>query len=314
MSLVPYIPGRLFGCMYAYTHHLPSPLACTCSFLPCTQEFSRWSSYSFVFSPVQPRDVLRVTNGFIADWMPSGYRDVNINLVVNGHLCEIQLQLRQFYALKDNQHDVYVWARELNVTRKMEHRHILENQSREVSTEMIRLAEEDWGGTSRCLFDLRIEAAQYDQVEEGCRKVFRLERWRGALLYSVHEIAVQLTYLHTRLSICQATPVINALLRYSSLGGCVDTIRSPCRAGVVSFPCRSVLYLCIISFLHKSNPVQLYATLKHDTSSAGSPQFKLRGYVLLRVLAPLEHPKFMTRLPRYRNSVRRVPFVASVRS
>ncbi|CAN0565103.1 unnamed protein product [Ectocarpus sp. 12 AP-2014] len=52
----------------------------------------------------------------------------------------------------------------------MEAHHLLENQSREFTMEMIRLAEEDWGGTGSCLFDLRIEAAQYDQAEEDRRK------------------------------------------------------------------------------------------------------------------------------------------------
>ncbi|CAN0533418.1 unnamed protein product, partial [Ectocarpus sp. 12 AP-2014] len=63
--------------------------------------------------------VLRVKNGFNSDWMPSGYRDVKLNPVVNEHLCEIQLHLRKFFALKGGQHAVYEWARELNVTTDM---------------------------------------------------------------------------------------------------------------------------------------------------------------------------------------------------
>ncbi|CAM9911915.1 unnamed protein product, partial [Ectocarpus sp. 8 AP-2014] len=61
-------------------------------------------------------DVLRVANGFNSDWMPSGYRDVKVNPVVNEHLCEIQLHLREFFTLKGDQHAVYEWARDLKVT------------------------------------------------------------------------------------------------------------------------------------------------------------------------------------------------------
>ncbi|CAM9418900.1 unnamed protein product, partial [Ectocarpus sp. 4 AP-2014] len=60
---------------------------------------------------LEPQDVLRVKNGFISDWMPSGYRDVKVNPIVNGHLCEIQLHLHGFIVLKSGQHAVYEWAR-----------------------------------------------------------------------------------------------------------------------------------------------------------------------------------------------------------
>ncbi|CAN0422315.1 unnamed protein product, partial [Laminaria digitata] len=85
--------------------------------------------------PVQPQDVLRVTNGFNSDWMPSGYRDVKVNPIVNKHLCEIQLHLRAFLSLKAGQHAVYEWARELNVSVRMEAGYLFKNLSSEITKE-----------------------------------------------------------------------------------------------------------------------------------------------------------------------------------
>ncbi|CAN0314813.1 unnamed protein product [Ectocarpus sp. 6 AP-2014] len=152
-------------------------------------------AFSGILGRLQPHEVRRVTNGFKSDWMPSGYRDVKVNPVVNEHVCEIQLQLRQFYELKHDQHAVYEWARELNVTAKMEAEQLFENLSREVTEEMIRLAEGNWRGTGYCLVDLLTMAGQYAKAEEGSRKslseaedAFRCiedrdsKEWREALL------------------------------------------------------------------------------------------------------------------------------------
>ncbi|CAN0022415.1 unnamed protein product, partial [Laminaria digitata] len=87
--------------------------------------------------PVQPQDVLRVTNGFKSDWMPRGCRDVTVNTIVNKHLCEIQLHLRAFLSLNAGQHAVYEWARELNVSVHMEAGHLFKNLSSEITKEMI---------------------------------------------------------------------------------------------------------------------------------------------------------------------------------
>ncbi|CAN0348419.1 unnamed protein product [Pylaiella littoralis] len=113
------------------------------------------------------QDVLRVANGFDSDWMPSGYRDVKVNPVVNEHLCEVQLHLREFFTLKDGQHAVYEWARELNVTTEMRAEDLFKNLSPEVTKEMIHLAGEDWGGTGYCLPDLQLADGQYDLAEKG---------------------------------------------------------------------------------------------------------------------------------------------------
>ncbi|CAN0418481.1 unnamed protein product [Ectocarpus sp. 12 AP-2014] len=103
--------------------------------------------------------------------MPSGYRDVKLNPVVNDHLCEIQLHLREFFALKGGQHVVYEWARELNVTTEMRGEDLFKSVSPEVMKEMMRLAGQNWRGTGFCLPDLQLAAGQYDLAEESHRKV-----------------------------------------------------------------------------------------------------------------------------------------------
>ncbi|CAN0519087.1 unnamed protein product, partial [Ectocarpus sp. 12 AP-2014] len=127
-------------------------------------------AFSAIMGSLQPQDVLRVANGFNSDWMPSGYRDVKVNAVVHEHLCEIQLQLREFVALKSDQHAVYEWARDLNVTSEMEPEDMFENISPEVVEEMMHLATEDWHGTRPCLEHLQLAAGQYAQAEKGLKQ------------------------------------------------------------------------------------------------------------------------------------------------
>ncbi|CAM9212844.1 unnamed protein product, partial [Ectocarpus sp. 8 AP-2014] len=115
--------------------------------------------------------VLRVKNGFISDWMPSGYRDVKLNPVVSNHLCEIQLQLREFFDLKGGQHAVYEWARELNVTTEMRGEHLFKSTSPEVTKEMMRLAGENWCGTEPFLQDIQFATGQYDLAEKSHRQL-----------------------------------------------------------------------------------------------------------------------------------------------
>ncbi|CAN0261424.1 unnamed protein product [Ectocarpus sp. 6 AP-2014] len=128
------------------------------------------TAYIGLMARIEPHDVKRVTNGFDSDWMPNGYRDVKLNPVVNGHLCEIQLQLRSFFNLKAGQHVVYEWARKLKVTTETEANHLIKILSREVTQEMIRLAEQNWRGTGEYLPHIQLDAAQYGQAEEAFRQ------------------------------------------------------------------------------------------------------------------------------------------------
>ncbi|CAN0305484.1 unnamed protein product [Ectocarpus sp. 13 AM-2016] len=102
--------------------------------------------------------------------MPSGYRDVKMNPVVNERLCEIQLHLGDFSVLKSDQHAVYEWARDLKVTSKMRATDLFSTLSREVTEEMIRLARRGWCRTGYCLPELLLASGQYDQAEEGLRQ------------------------------------------------------------------------------------------------------------------------------------------------
>ncbi|CAM9521442.1 unnamed protein product [Ectocarpus sp. 4 AP-2014] len=119
----------------------------------------------------QRQQVLRLKNGFISDWMPSGYRDVKLNPVVNEHLCEIQLHLHEFFALKGGQHAVYEWAWELNVTTGMRSEDLFKKLSPEITNEMMRLAVEDWRGTAYVLPGLQLAAGQFDLAEKSQRAV-----------------------------------------------------------------------------------------------------------------------------------------------
>lgn len=115
--------------------------------------------------------MLRVKNGFSSDWMPGGYRDVKVSPVVNQHVCEIQLQLRDFFALKSGQHVVYTWARDLKVAKEVRAEDLFEHRSPEVTEEMVQLARQNWNGTAYCLSDLQVAAGQYDLAETGFRQV-----------------------------------------------------------------------------------------------------------------------------------------------
>lgn len=120
---------------------------------------------------LQLQNVLRVRNGFNSDWMPSGYRDVKLSPVVNEHLCEIQLHLSDFYSLKDGQHEVYEWARELKVTTELSASYLLQNLSSEVMAEMIRLSQRNWRGTADILPSLHKAAGNFLQAQEGFSEV-----------------------------------------------------------------------------------------------------------------------------------------------
>jgi hypothetical protein len=49
-----------------------------------------------------------VKNGFTDSLTAGGYRDIKLNVEVDGHVCEIQLHLKQFYSLKNEKgHDLY---------------------------------------------------------------------------------------------------------------------------------------------------------------------------------------------------------------
>ncbi|CAN0297456.1 unnamed protein product, partial [Ectocarpus sp. 8 AP-2014] len=86
------------------------------------------------------------------------------------HLCEIQLHLREFFTLKGDQHAVYEWARDLKVTTMLRAENLFAFLSRDITEEMIRLAQQNWHGTGRFLPRLQLDAGQYDQAEKAFRQ------------------------------------------------------------------------------------------------------------------------------------------------
>lgn len=115
-----------------------------------------------------------MANSFNDNWTPHGFRDVRVNVIVNEHLCEIQLVLREFLKLRSGQHRVLGWAQDLKVTTEMRATDLY-NPSPEVMEEMLDLARQNWHGTSTTLPDLQLAAGQYNLAEEGLRQVVRCE-------------------------------------------------------------------------------------------------------------------------------------------
>ncbi|CAM9503560.1 unnamed protein product [Ectocarpus fasciculatus] len=115
-------------------------------------------------------EVRRVKNSFIADWSPGGYRDVKVSVMVDEHICEIQLHLSDFFSLKAGQHTVYKWARDLDVTAEIQPGHLFATLSGEVLLEMVNLASGDWNGTGHALPHLYLTAGLYRDAEAIFRK------------------------------------------------------------------------------------------------------------------------------------------------
>ena len=60
-------------------------------------------------------EIVRIKNRFRDDPTPSGYRDVNVNLVYHGLVVELQIHLSEVLRVADRQHVAYEAARELDL-------------------------------------------------------------------------------------------------------------------------------------------------------------------------------------------------------
>ena len=60
-------------------------------------------------------EIVRIKNRFREDPTPSGYRDVNVNLVYHGLVVELQIHLAEVLRVADRQHVAYEAARELDL-------------------------------------------------------------------------------------------------------------------------------------------------------------------------------------------------------
>lgn len=66
--------------------------------------------YELLKQRLQVGDIRAVRNGFVDSYRWNGYRDVKVFVNLEEHICEIQLHVRSFYTLKDDQHKVYGWT------------------------------------------------------------------------------------------------------------------------------------------------------------------------------------------------------------
>lgn len=105
-------------------------------------------------------------------------------VIVEEHICEVQLHLRSFYSLKDGQHEVYKWSRTLNVTADMTPEHLLKNMEPAVLQLMTRLAREDWFSTKFTLHSLLVASGDYKEAQELLLQVSILSEWRELLRFA----------------------------------------------------------------------------------------------------------------------------------
>lgn len=115
---------------------------------------------------IQDRDVVRVSNGFIHDYGRNGYRDVKMYVILEEHVCEIQLHLRSFYSVKKGQHEVYRWSRTLNVTADMEADQLFKDMEPGSLALMTQLATENWCSTGRALAPLLHVSGRYADARD----------------------------------------------------------------------------------------------------------------------------------------------------
>lgn len=128
---------------------------------------------------------MRVRNGFIHEHGLNGYRDVKLCVNLDGHICEIQLHLSSFFSLKDGQHTVCEWSRQLKVSNNMQPQHLFVGMRPDVRERMIELARMNWRSNSGALLSLLLEAGQYEECERIHREVSIPNPWHesGILCY-----------------------------------------------------------------------------------------------------------------------------------
>lgn len=114
---------------------------------------------------------MRVINGFRPDYMPNGYRDIKLNVALGGHICEIQMHIKAFRDLTPGQHEVYEWARKLNVTVGMDATDLIHDMSPETKRAMVVLARANWCGTNAILPFLLADSMEWDEARSELTEV-----------------------------------------------------------------------------------------------------------------------------------------------
>lgn len=125
-------------------------------------------------------------NTFRGNYQPNGYRDIKLIVELGlgddssvprrTHLCEVQLHFKPFFSLKEGNHKIYEWARELQVRHRMDPQQLFKGMRSELLDEMIRLAQEDWSGLRRfALADLLTTARRHDEAGALLQEVWHTE-------------------------------------------------------------------------------------------------------------------------------------------
>lgn len=81
------------------------------------------------------------------------------------------MHLREFYELNSRSHEVYEWARGVDLPEGTTPHLLFRNLSPEVQSEMTRLVKEDWMGLRRILPELLQATEQYQEAEPLLRQV-----------------------------------------------------------------------------------------------------------------------------------------------
>ena len=81
------------------------------------------------------------------------------------------MHLREFYELNSRSHEVYEWARGVDLPEGTTPHLLFRNLSPEVQAEMTRLVKEDWMGLRRILPELLQATEQYGEAEPLLRQV-----------------------------------------------------------------------------------------------------------------------------------------------
>eukprot|EP00903_Cladosiphon_okamuranus_P010458 g9894.t1 len=110
----------------------------------------------------------RMKNGFGSTAVGrGGYRDIKVNLMPARveHYVEVQVHLREFYELNSRSHEVYEWARGVDLPDGTTPHLLFRNLSPEVQTEMTQLVKDDWMGLRRILPELLQATEQFNEAE-----------------------------------------------------------------------------------------------------------------------------------------------------
>ncbi|CAM9555463.1 unnamed protein product [Scytosiphon promiscuus] len=110
----------------------------------------------------------RMKNGFGSTAVGrGGYRDIKVNLMptVIEHYVEVQVHLREFYELNSRSHEVYEWARGVDLPDGTTPHLLFRNLTPDVQAEMTQLVKDDWMGLRRILPELLQATEQFNEAE-----------------------------------------------------------------------------------------------------------------------------------------------------